>query len=95
MSAYLIATIEVTDWEQYQEYTKASSRAVAQYGGKFIVRGGDKITLEGPEETRRIVMIEFPSLEQIKRYYDSKEYQEAKQLRQGAATATFVAVQGA
>jgi uncharacterized protein (DUF1330 family) len=95
MSAYLIATIEVTDWEQYQEYTKASSRAVAQYGGKFIVRGGDKITLEGPEETRRIVVIEFPSMEQIKRYYDSKEYQEAKQLRQGAAMATFVAVQGA
>lgn len=95
MSAYLIATIEVTDWEQYQQYTRASSQAVAQYGGRFIVRGGDKITLEGPEETRRIVVIEFPSLEQIKTYYDSKEYQEAKQLRQGAATGSFVAVQGA
>jgi uncharacterized protein (DUF1330 family) len=95
MSAYLIATIEVTDWEQYREYTKASSQAVAQYGGRFIVRGGDKITLEGPEETRRIVVIEFPSLEQVKTYYDSKEYQEAKRLRQGAAIASFIAVQGA
>ena len=95
MSAYLIAMIEVTDWEKYREYTKASSQAVAQYGGRFIVRGGDKITLEGPEETRRIVVIEFPSLEQVKTYYDSKEYQEAKRLRQGAAIASFIAVQGA
>jgi uncharacterized protein (DUF1330 family) len=95
MSAYLIAMIEVTDWEKYREYTKASSKAVARYGGRFIVRGGDKITLEGPEENRRIVVIEFPSLEQVKTYYDSKEYQEAKRLRLGAAIASFVAVQGA
>ena len=95
MSAYLIAMIEVTDWEKYREYTKASSKAVARYGGRFIVRGGDKITLEGPEENRRIVVIEFPSLEQVKTYYDSKEYQEAKRLRQGAAIASFIAVQGA
>ena len=95
MSAYLIAMIEVTDWEKYREYTKASSKAVARYGGRFIVRGGDKITLEGPEENRRIVVIEFPSLEQVKTYHESKEYQEAKQLRQGAATGSFIAVQGA
>lgn len=95
MSAYLVATIEVTDWEQYQEYTRASSQAVAKYGGRFIVRGGDKITLEGPEETRRIVVIEFASLEQVQAYYDSNEYQAAKQLRQGAAIGSFIAVQGA
>jgi uncharacterized protein (DUF1330 family) len=94
MSAYLIAAIEVTDWEQYRQYTKASSKAVAKFGGEFIVRGGDKITLEGPEEARRIVVIEFPSLEQVKTYYHSEEYQEAKRLRQGAAIASFIAVEG-
>ena len=94
MAAYLLARVEVTDWDRYKEYTKKTPRAIAKYGGKFIVRAGDMVTLEGPEETRRVVLIEFPSFEKAKEFYYSQEYQEAKKLRAGAATGQFLAIDG-
>jgi len=94
MAAYLLARVEVTDWDHYKEYTKKTPGAIAKYGGKFIVRAGDMVTLEGPEETRRVVLIEFPSFEKAKEFYYSQEYQEAKKLRAGAATGQFLAIDG-
>ncbi|MCK5256773.1 MAG: DUF1330 domain-containing protein [Deltaproteobacteria bacterium] len=94
MAAYLLARVEVTDWDRYKEYTKKTPGAIAKYGGKFIVRAGDMVTLEGPEETRRVVLIEFPSFEKAKEFYYSQEYQEAKKLRAGAATGQFLAIDG-
>ena len=95
MSAYIIARIEVTDMEQYKKYIAASSVAVPKFGGKFIVRGGEKLTLEGPEEKRRVVVIEFPSLDKAREFYSSEEYASARKLRADAATASLVAVDGA
>ncbi len=94
MPAYLIARVEVTDWSRYQEYTKATPGAIARFGGKFIVRGGKVETFEGPPETRRVVIIEFPSLDQAKAFYHSPEYAQAKKLREGAAIGQFLAVDG-
>jgi uncharacterized protein (DUF1330 family) len=94
MSAYILARIEVTNWDRYKEYTKVTPGVVAKYGGKFIARGGEVITLEGPEETRRVVIIEFPSSEKAREFYFSKEYAEARKLREDAAIASFVAIDG-
>ncbi len=94
MAGYLIARIDVTDPEKYQDYTAVTPGLIAKYGGRFIVRGGEAVTLEGPEETGRIVVIEYDSLEQAKAMYDSEEYQAAIKLRAGAATAQFIAVAG-
>ncbi len=94
MPAYLIARVEVTDWPRYREYMKATPGALARHGGKFIVRGSEVVTLEGPPETRRIVIIEFPSLEQARAFYNSAEYTEARKLRAGAAIGQFLAVDG-
>ena len=94
MAAYLLARVEVTNWDRYKEYTKETPGIIAKYGGKFIARGGEMITLEGPEETRRLVLIEFPSLEQAKEFYHSQEYQETKKLRTGAASGQFLAIDG-
>ena len=94
MAAYLLARVEVTDWDRYKEYTKKTPGAVAKYGGRFIVRAGEMVTLEGPEETRRVVLIEFPSFEKAKEFYYSKEYQEVKKLREGAAKGQFLAIDG-
>ena len=52
--AYIIARVDVTDWDRYREYTKATPAAIAHFGGRFIVRGGEMLTLEGPEEMRRL-----------------------------------------
>jgi len=94
MSAYVIARIEVTDWDRYQEYIKASPGAIAGYGGRFIARGGQVIALEGPEETARVVLVEFPSLEKARAWYRSQEYQEAKELRAEAAKVSIIAIDG-
>lgn len=95
MLAYIIARVEVTDWTHYREYTKATPEVIARYGGKFIVRGGEIVTLEGETETRRLVIIEFPTLKQAQEFYHSPEYTQVKLLRAGAAVGQFIAVEGA
>ena len=94
MPAYVIARIHVTDWERYREYTARTPATIAQFGGRFIARGGDVVSLEGPEETRRVVILEFPSLERAKEWYHSEEYQAVRELRAAAATASLVAIDG-
>lgn len=94
MSAYIIARVHVTDWERYREYTKATPAAIEKFGGRFIVRGGETATLEGPREMARLVVIEFPSLEKAQGFYHSEEYSRAKKLREGAATGQFLVVDG-
>jgi uncharacterized protein (DUF1330 family) len=94
MAAYLIARIEVTNPERYQQYVQRTPGIVRQYGGRFIVRGGEILTLEGPNETRRMVVLEFPSLAQAKTFYESPEYQQVKNLRLESSTAEFIVVQG-
>jgi len=94
MTAYIVAHVDVQDWEKYREYMKHTPRCIARFGGRFIVRGGEMVTLEGPAETLRIVLIEFPSLEQAKAFYKSPEYAETKRLREGGGSARFVAISG-
>ena len=79
----------------YQEYAKRTPAANEKYGGRFIARGGRSVTLEGDLTPGRIVVVEFPKLERIEELYNSPEYQEAKAFRKGAATARFLAVEGA
>jgi len=94
VSAYIVARIKVSDWERYGQYVKHTPRVIAQFGGRFIVRGGEMAVLDGPDDGLRIVVIEFPSLKQAKAFYASPEYAAVKALRDGAGTGTFVAVEG-
>lgn len=94
MPAYIIAFVEVTDRERYAEYMKVTPGIIASFGGTFIARGGKTETLEGPEEKRRVVLIEFPSFEQAHAFYHSEQYKQTKGMRAGAATATFILVDG-
>ena len=94
MAAYLIARVNVTDWNKYKEYMKVTPGVVEKFEGKFMARGGEMVTLEGSEETRRLVLLEFPTLEKIKEFYNSAEYQDAIKIRTGAATAQFIAIDG-
>lgn len=94
MSAYLVARVDVRDWDRYKEYMKHTPRVIAQHGGRFIARGGEKITLEGPEDALRLVLIEFPSMERAKAFYDSPEYKAIMKLREGSGSAHFVVIDG-
>jgi len=95
MVAYFINDMEVTDPQLLEEYKKLSPPTVAQYGGRFLERGGRCETLEGSWSPKRLVIIEFPSLEQAKAWANSPEYAAAKRLRQRASRSNIVIVEGA
>ena len=95
MSAYIIVQVEVTDQAGYDDYKKMVPLSLAAYGGKFVVRGGACETLEGSWRPQRIVVLEFPSVAQAKRWWASEEYREAKTLRQRTATTQMIVVEGA
>ena len=94
MAAYLIARVEVTNPEAYENYKKLAAEAIAKYDGRYLARGGNMETLEGDEESRRVVIVVFPTLEQAKTFYNSPEYAEAKAAREGGAKGQFVIVDG-
>jgi uncharacterized protein (DUF1330 family) len=94
MSAYMLALVNVTDMEQYKKYTQLTPDIIAEYGGKFIVRGGEKIVLEGGEIDQRIVLVEFPTYQAVQDFYNSEAYQNAKKVRDGASEAVFIALDG-
>lgn len=81
MPAYIIAEVEVTNPAGYETYRPLAGASVAQYGGKFIVRGGKAELVEGTQEPARIVVIEFADAAAAKRWYNSPEYQEALKVR--------------
>ena len=60
MKAYVIVRVTVTDPERYKTYAALVPAIIAQYGGTYLVRGGKSVTLEGPAETGRVVVMEFP-----------------------------------
>ena len=94
MPAYIIVRIQVTDSEGIKAYQATVPPIVEQHGGRFIARGGAVTTLEGPEESRRVVIMEFPDRAAAEAFYHSPEYVEARALRQGMAEAEFIAVEG-
>ena len=94
MSVYIIAQVNITDPEQYKNYTAVTPGIIKKYGGRFIVRGADVNTLEGEHRDDRWVVLEFESEEAAKSFYFSQEYTEAKRIRQSAADAKFVMLDG-
>jgi uncharacterized protein (DUF1330 family) len=95
MAGYIVADIEITDPDEYQKYTRQTAATLERYGGKFLVRGGQPETVEGDWKARRIVIIEFPSVEQAKAWYDSPEYSAIKGIRQRSAISNILLVHGA
>lgn len=91
---YIIAQVDVTNPQAYGEYAKLSPGIIAKYNGKFLARAGRTVTLEGTPARSRVVIIEYPSFEQAQAFFSSAEYQQAKKLREGAANAQFIVVEG-
>jgi len=94
MPAYFIVDNEVTDPAGFEEYRKQVPGTLEKYGGKILVRGGQMQMLEGDWKPKRIVVTEFPSIEQARRWYDSDEYRPLKALRLRTARGSVVLVEG-
>lgn len=95
MVAYVINDMEVVDPQLLDEYKKLSPATVAQYGGKFLARGGRCETLEGDWIPKRLVILEFPSVERAKAWMESQEYAPAKRIRQKASKSNMIVIEGA
>ena len=93
-SAYIIANIDVTNPVQYEEYKRLSTIAMKTHGAEVCIRGGMVEVLEGDWNPARFVMLKFPSVEAAHKFYDSPEYQAAKQAREGAANMQMIIVEG-
>jgi uncharacterized protein (DUF1330 family) len=94
VAVYVIADIEVTEPGEYEEYKRLAGASVQQYGGRYAVRGGRVERLEGEWSPRRFVMLEFPTIEQARTWYDSPEYREARAIRERTAKSNIVMVEG-
>jgi len=94
MPAYVLAEIEITNPEGYKEYTTHVPATIAKYGGRFVVRGGKATALEGEWPERRRVLIEFPSVDAARKWFDSPEYEKPKALRQANSKGRLLLLEG-
>ena len=94
MPAYVVIEIEVQDPETYEAYKKLAPPAIAAYGGRYLARGGRTETLEGDWSPKRLVILEFDSVERAQAWWASPEYAEAKALRQSCSSAKMVVMEG-
>lgn len=94
MRAYVIVDIKINDRKAYEEYKKLTPASIAAYDGKFIVRGGRTITMEGGWQPERIVVAEFPSVERAEEWWHSEGYEQAKKIRHASADTRMIIVEG-
>ena len=94
MSAYVIIEIEIVDPVGYEEYKKLAGATVEKYGGKYTVRGGKTEVLEGDWNTKRIVVLQFESMERAKQWLNCEDYREPRKMRHRTAKTNMILVEG-
>jgi uncharacterized protein (DUF1330 family) len=95
MAGYIIVELEITDPELFAKYRDLVPPIIEQYGGKYIVRGGDTEVIEGDWNPKRIVVLEFESVQRAKEFMNSDEYAPVKQMRFDSANSNALVVEGA
>ena len=94
MTAYVLVDVASTDATKAARYRELSGASVEHHGGRFLARGGTLDVLEGDWDPARLVVIEFPSAEAARQWYESPEYGQARAAREGAGTWRMVLVDG-
>lgn len=93
-AGYIIAHIDVTDPQQYEQYKVLSSKAMQEHGAEVLVRGGQVQQLEGEWNPTRVVLLEFPSVEAARGFYEGETYRAARKARENAARMNMIVVEG-
>jgi uncharacterized protein (DUF1330 family) len=94
MAAYLISEVEVHDPAGFESYRTIAARAIAQYGGRYLVRGGAAHIVEGGPPPKNIIVAEFPSMDRMNEWYASPEYAEALKFRKDSIDRRLIFVEG-
>jgi uncharacterized protein (DUF1330 family) len=95
MAAYVIFDVDIRDLDQYQAFMLRVKPAIEAAGGRYLARGGSHKVYEGDWQPRRIVVLEFPSVQAFESFYNGPIYQELKPIRDACSSARLVAVEGA
>jgi uncharacterized protein (DUF1330 family) len=91
---YVVAEITVTDPEAYKQYAATVPPIAAKFSGKYLVRGGQTVAVEGDAPGGRIVVIDFDSLAAARSFEESPDYQAIAPLRRKAAHSRVFLVEG-
>lgn len=91
---YLIAQVAVHDLEAYKEYAAQVAGTLDGTNGRFLVRGGRIEPLEGEAPPERTVVLEFPSIQEARAWYESDAYQALIPIRHSAAVTRSFLVEG-
>jgi uncharacterized protein (DUF1330 family) len=94
MAAYCIVDVDVKNATAYESYKHSAAASIAQYGGRYLVRGGPHEVLDREWHPTRLVVLEFPSVDAAKRWYTSPEYADVKPIRLEHAVSDMVLVDG-
>lgn len=94
MAAYFICTMTIHDFDNYKNYTALTPPTVARYGGKFLTRGDAVLTVEGPEFSERLVILEFPDRATALSWYHDVDYQTACAFRRASSKGRMILQEG-
>ncbi|MGD2103417.1 MAG: DUF1330 domain-containing protein [Acidimicrobiia bacterium] len=97
MAAFLIADVLPDDAAGYREsgYLDAAVRTSSEHGGVYLARGGKITVLEGDWVPERMIVIQFPSMDHLRSWYDSPAYQEWVAVRRKfAPDSKLIALEG-
>ena len=94
MAAYVIVDIQVQDPARYEEYKRQAAASVTAFDGRYLVRGGKVTKLEGDWTPARFVLLEFPSVERAKEWWNSDLYRPIKAIRHATAKSKMIVVEG-
>lgn len=94
MAAYVISEVETRDAAAMEAYRRLAAQTIAQYGGRYLARGGATEVVEGGPQPKTMIIVEFPSMARLREWYASAEYAEALKIRHGALERRLMFVEG-
>src|SRR5690242_16379194 len=92
--AYVISEVEILNETQAAPYRELAAASIAEYGGRYLVRGAADDVVEGAPTARRLVVVEFPSMARAREWYASASYAPARALRETALDRRLIFVAG-
>ncbi len=94
MTAYVVVDIDVKDPKTYSDYIAKAPATVTAFGGRYLARAGRTEKLEGDWTPKRLVILQFESLERAREWLNSPDYTPVKALRHKAAHSNMVVIEG-
>jgi uncharacterized protein (DUF1330 family) len=94
MPAYLIIEIKIHDQELYAEYSAQLPSLVERYGGRYLIRGGEVVSVTGAWRPERLVLVQFETIDLVQDFLNCSEYQDLIPLRQRASSSRAIILEG-